>query len=187
MVSVCVLWGQDRELSLSSQNLLSTELLTLRPITHVHHGEPDTVAVVVTLAPEAMAPASQPVGPGLQLGAAPQGFTEPWTTHSQNTLVLCPHCAPERRLSLRWSQPASQSLWGSCPLLRTSLLLQGAMPCFLCLDPEDWPDGWPSSILGQKDFSAPSLCISRENPMSPQHLRLQIILSECATSSRAQT
>lgn len=185
VTSVCVLWGQDRELSLSSLNLLSTELLTLQPVTGVHHGEPDiTVAVVVTLASEAIAPVPRPMGPGLQLGAVPQGFTEPWTTHSHSTLVLCLHCAPERGLSLRQSQPASQSLWGSCPLLLTSLLLQGTMPCFLCLDPKDWPD---CSILGQKNFSACSYCISHENPMSLQHLRLQIILSECATSPGAQT
>lgn len=53
-------------------------------------------------------------GPGLQLGAAPQGFIEPWTTHSQSTLsALCPGLRKET--SLRQSQPGSQSLWGSCP------------------------------------------------------------------------
>lgn len=67
MVSVCILWGQDRELGLSSLNLLSTKLSPCS-LSHVCHGEPDTVAVVVTLAPEAIASAPQSVDQAYNLG-----------------------------------------------------------------------------------------------------------------------
>lgn len=75
----------------------STKLITLQPVMCVHNGEPNTVAV--TLVPGAAVLAPQSVGPGLQLEAAPQGFTEPYLspTRASPLSALCPDSQAKKR------------------------------------------------------------------------------------------
>lgn len=113
VVSVCVLWGQDRELGLSSLNLLSTKLIAQQPAKCVPRRTRHCCCCCYP-GPRSYSSSSSACGTRPTTGAAPQGFIEPWTTHSQSTLsALCP--GPRKETSLRQSQPGSQSLWGSCP------------------------------------------------------------------------
>lgn len=63
------------------------------PAAHDTCAQQGTGRCCCALAPGVASLAPRPVGLGLQLGAAPQGFTEPWSAYSQNMLALCLHCA----------------------------------------------------------------------------------------------
>lgn len=113
-------------------------------LSHVCHGEPDTVAPAVTLTQElssSLAGEPRPTTWGSPSGLH-RALDNPFPQHSSPLSALCPLCAgPRKKISLRKSQPGSQSRWGSCPSLQTSRLRQGTMPGFLCLDSTVCPDG----------------------------------------------